>query len=41
MKKIIVLLMLVFIGASTTIYAQESKSESRPTLRSMEWITRI
>lgn len=29
MKKIIVLLMLVFIGASTTIYAQESKSESR------------
>ena len=29
MKKIIVLLMLVFIGASTTIYAQESQSESR------------
>ena len=29
MKKIILLLMLVFIGASTTIYAQESKSESR------------
>ena len=25
MKKIILLLMLVFIGASTTIYAQESK----------------
>lgn len=29
MKKIIVLLMLVVVGASTTIYAQESKSESR------------
>ena len=29
MKKIIALLMLVFICASTTIYAQESKSESR------------
>ena len=28
MKKIIVLLMLVFIGASTTIYAQESKSDA-------------
>jgi len=29
MKKIIALMMLVFIGASATMYAQESKSESR------------
>lgn len=29
MKKIIALMMLVFIGASTAMYAQESKSENR------------
>ena len=33
MKKIIALMMLVFIGASTAMYAQESKSENRRTER--------